>query len=500
MNTYLIPSCANTGCDLVVDTEIYINSAFSINSYLFNLKCLKRIYYNGTQDYNGGVIAIENQGNWYVVRHHVINIENVNTAGDLATRKAYGICGVTINNLSYASVEVEFVSGFTFGCVVCSSIGSYGNAGNKYNLYHIHNCYKGLVLRATGSGWVNENIFNGGEIRCDSDCVFAAERIGIAFENNKESGYASFNNNVFFKPDFEASTIGIQVSANTVVEDGKFISVRDESVTTLIEDNGTDRDISHKSIITPYYYQEKYRNMMTKNFFVKYDFDVAREFDIPLEGVLTGTTELSCLKGAHLRQRGDNSKFIVENSISIDGITDNTYVNLKSYGSLIGFAFLNDTGRFSGILRLKGKPSTDCAAKIFLIDDTGAVITSTPNIKTNMSNGGNDGWYISTFAIPETGILDYSMWMENIPSTVKKIIVVGLGVLESISLITYGVNSNCYNENKVLVGDGTSTLFKIPESDYAGYGYGYIPAINKDTGKPMWRINAQWVDATGATV
>ena len=133
--------------------------------------------------------------------------------------------GVVFNNINYSNIYLV-VGGFGQD-VICRGV----NSGFVYNNVYINRLYdfhKGISLLASGSGWVNENNYYGGEFQISSSVG------GSPFDSMDSYAVyingSSANNNRFWGPSFE-------IGQSTKVDTARYIP--------LYIDNGTQNFVTY---------------------------------------------------------------------------------------------------------------------------------------------------------------------------------------------------------------------------------------------------------------
>ena len=140
--------------------------------------------------------------------------------------------GIQLVNLYRSKVTIGEVTNFTVGVQFFGD--AFGVAYNTVELLKIYDCMVGVDLFSDNSGWVNENLFLGGNFQNSSSTYSGAlnsvSRYGIRIGSGE-----SYNNNanVFIKPSFELWEPTAPAESVPVVVDygmyNRFVDCRDEA-------------------------------------------------------------------------------------------------------------------------------------------------------------------------------------------------------------------------------------------------------------------------------
>lgn len=148
--------------------------------------------------------------------------------------------GVVLRNLYAAAAEIREVNGSFYRGLVLEGDGA-GCSLSTIRLGLIQNSKYAVTLSAVNSGYVNENLVLGGELRCQSSFKSGEERVAISIES-PDISYLNNNNNVFIKPSCELNTAGGAAAVCVNISAGitnRFISIRSESNTVEARFSGT---------------------------------------------------------------------------------------------------------------------------------------------------------------------------------------------------------------------------------------------------------------------
>ncbi len=129
-----------------------------------------------------------------------------------------GTTGILVKNATHSDVEIVSSSRFTTGVAVWADDHNY-IAHNTFRIQDIRGCTYGLVLNSAGDGWINENLFLGGNISATSAMP---GRLGIWIT----SPWYRHNNNTFVKPCLQGWGTAIQIDHGT---SNSFLDVRNEA-------------------------------------------------------------------------------------------------------------------------------------------------------------------------------------------------------------------------------------------------------------------------------
>jgi hypothetical protein len=111
-----------------------------------------------------------------------------------------GSVGVEILNLVVSNVEIKKVANFTYGVKVNGTQANGGVSYNIFDLFHIYDNKINLWLTASGVGYCNENIFNGGAFNHSTSYPNYTGTQNILVDHFATS---VLNNNRFMNPTFE---------------------------------------------------------------------------------------------------------------------------------------------------------------------------------------------------------------------------------------------------------------------------------------------------------
>jgi len=142
------------------------------------------------------------------------NTFGLNVSGIKVSRTANdttgGSIGVQMRNIAASDIQVTKVTGFHYGVDVYADQPNGGVSYCKFQLGWIQDNRTNLRLRETGSGYVNENLFFGGNFNHSSGYP-AVSTINLSIE------YLDYrhNNNRFYSPSFEDnSTLAVAAVIN----------------------------------------------------------------------------------------------------------------------------------------------------------------------------------------------------------------------------------------------------------------------------------------------
>ena len=160
------------------------------------------------------------------------------------TSRISGDIGCRITNV-YSS-KIEFGSVNT-GWNIAVWLGGVGG-GFAYNIVNVGRHYDNLIhlkLQPTGSGWVNQNIFNGGSLTSTSTY---GDRPGV--DNGSRYLVLGGNNNIFIGPSFEGASayyfIEVTNSNNNSIENARIEKAYTNGVQILTDATGGNTTVNNK--------------------------------------------------------------------------------------------------------------------------------------------------------------------------------------------------------------------------------------------------------------
>lgn len=156
------------------------------------------ISYSGTQD-RAALVVGNNAASLTTAKVKQVKVISATTSNWLDL----DYIGVQLYAHRFCDIQIEFVRGFHTG-VQCRGDGS-GWAYNNVRLGYVVNNKYGINLHSVGgsSGFVNENLFIGGEFQIGSGINDSEDAWGVLFSTEGGSPYLNHNRNVFLKPSFE---------------------------------------------------------------------------------------------------------------------------------------------------------------------------------------------------------------------------------------------------------------------------------------------------------
>lgn len=188
----------------------------------FNVESGTFIYYNGPADRTALILTTEvNEVSFVSLR------SPSTTAWDNPLYK-----GVVLKNIRSSTVNIREITGAFYSGLVCLGDAT-GFSLNTVNLGVITICKYAIRLDAINNGYVNDNIFIGGECRCYSSFRSGEDRYGITIESS-DGTYKVNNNNIFLKTSVEMHTFGGARTVAVNITDGernRFEGIRSETNT-----------------------------------------------------------------------------------------------------------------------------------------------------------------------------------------------------------------------------------------------------------------------------
>lgn len=126
--------------------------------------------------------------------------------------------GVNFINLSSSNIKLDYIIGFTIGCQLKSDVAC---TGNNFIVGSILDNQRALSFTTSGTGFVNENVFIGGNYACSSNTSVSPYNT-----QSRWGVYAlapgSMNQNVFYKPCFQLGASALLPGVSNVTAIGTF--------------------------------------------------------------------------------------------------------------------------------------------------------------------------------------------------------------------------------------------------------------------------------------
>ena len=135
--------------------------------------------------------------------------------------KSNTIVGVKLININSSDITIRYLYQFGTGLIISGN--GHGSCYNIFNLLTLFYNDTAIKCISENSGWVNDNLFNGGKIQYrnseDYSATIGVELIGTDTRR--------INNNVFMKPTFEYLNTGVKIVYGTgnEVYNGRFENV-----------------------------------------------------------------------------------------------------------------------------------------------------------------------------------------------------------------------------------------------------------------------------------
>ena len=240
LSDYVIPSFENINCTLIIPKGTFCYSTPIVLSGNFDVNCIGTLSYYGNVESTALTIGVAGSytsyKNFNLKLTYGNNIRNyyVQTESGYSVPENYGL---KIINAYTCIINIDFVSGFANNVIFVGD-----SDGFVYNTINIR-CISGysnkyLILKAINEGWVNENLFIGGQFQTFSSNPVNGQNIAISLDGKSSSHL--INNNVFIKPSVENIYVGIKFN---YARDNSFYNIRNESVTkTVVTEDNADRN------------------------------------------------------------------------------------------------------------------------------------------------------------------------------------------------------------------------------------------------------------------
>lgn len=199
-------------------TGYQVSTAINIPSTI-NVKMDTRMSYTGTA--NEPFLVIGDEATTIFNKYYEIRVTRSNQS-DWSSENSIGVKAF---NLDSSVLNVVEIQKFTIGL---QAMGTRGFAYSTIKLGRIVNHKIAVDVTNSGSGWTNDNTFDGGRITVQSTVHTDKSRYGIRVTS--QSTYRN-NNNIFNKPAIEMGTPTTGESLPILVEHGimnKFNDVRSE--------------------------------------------------------------------------------------------------------------------------------------------------------------------------------------------------------------------------------------------------------------------------------
>jgi hypothetical protein len=161
---------------------------------------------SGAQEFGGRYEGIQIQSTighqWWPVEHG-------------GTVSMEGFVGFRLRDMELANIDIISVSGFAIGFQMFpSSVGTRRCAYNEVKIRQLAGNVIDLDLRGnTNEGFVNENVFFGGNFIGNNTALYGAQ-YHVRF-STEPGGYTGQNNNVFYKPCFQTGVTSLATGAWT---------------------------------------------------------------------------------------------------------------------------------------------------------------------------------------------------------------------------------------------------------------------------------------------
>lgn len=148
-------------------------------------------------------------------------------------RSARGTTGVLVRNVSLSDIQIVGSSSFETGVLVWADDLNYV-AHTTFRLQDVRGCVYGVVLNSSGNGWINENLFLGGDISA------LRQNPGLYGIWIRSAGYRH-NNNTFLKPCLQGWAVAIRIDSGI---SNSFLDIRNEaSVKTAAFNNDSEYNV-----------------------------------------------------------------------------------------------------------------------------------------------------------------------------------------------------------------------------------------------------------------
>lgn len=235
---YIIPSMENISPDYPYTPKTLCSeTSFSYSTPLefsgkYNINFNGSISYTGIANSTAIKIGRDSQRTTER-RFHIFNLD-----GDSSLIKngssINDYVGLDFVNVKNCKMQCDYCGGFSYALRLHGK-----NQGCASNIVEISNIgkesYNAIKLLATGTGWVNENLFICGSITNYTSNPCHDEAIGIHIDSSQSEYLA--NNNLFIKPNLEGQHIAFKIDSGN---DNTLFEARLEEVDNPIIYDGTE--------------------------------------------------------------------------------------------------------------------------------------------------------------------------------------------------------------------------------------------------------------------